>query len=55
MLRRLLALASLVSEHGAPECTRFSSSASQLSYLEVMWDLPGPGMEPLSGALAADS
>ena len=34
-----------------PEC-RFSSCGARASLLRGMWDLPGPGLEPVSPALA---
>ena len=59
----LIAVASLVAEHGlqacslsscgsqAPEC-RLSSRGARASLLCGMWDLPGPGLEPVSPVLA---
>ena len=43
--------ASLVAEHGLQMC-RFSSCGSWAQSLCGMWDLPRPGLEPVSPALA---
>ena len=60
----LIAVASLVSEHRlqarglsscvswALECRRLSSCGSRAQLLCGMWDLSGPGLEPMSPALA---
>ena len=47
----LIAVASLVAEHGALE-RRLSSCGARAQLLRGMWDLPGPGLEPVSPALA---
>ena len=44
--RALGARASVVAAHGLSSC------GSQASLLRSMWDLPGPGLEPVSPALA---
>ena len=49
--RLLIAVASLVVEHGLSAC-RLSSCGAQVLLLRGMWDLPGPGIEPVSPALA---
>ena len=46
--------ASLVAEHRLQTC-RLSSCGSQAQLLRGTWDLPRPGLEPVSPALAADS
>ena len=43
--------ASLVAEHRLQTC-RLSSSGSRAQLLRGMWDLPRPGLEPASPALA---
>ena len=43
--------ASLVAEHRLQTC-RLSSCGSQVQLLRGMWDLPRPGLEPVSPALA---
>ena len=43
--------ASLVAEHRL-QTLRLSSCGSQAQLLHGMWDLPGPGLEPVSPALA---
>ena len=43
--------ASLVAEHRL-QTRRLSSCGSRAQLLRSMWDLPGPGLEPLSPALA---
>ena len=43
--------ASLVAEHRL-QTRRLSSCGSQAQLLHGMWDLPGPGLEPVSPALA---
>ena len=43
--------ASLVAEHRLQMC-RLSSCGSQAQLLRGMWDLPRPGLEPVSPALA---
>ena len=43
--------ASLVAEHRLQTC-RLSSCGSQAQLLRGMWDLPRPGLEPVSPALA---
>ena len=42
---------SLVAEHRL-QTRRLSNCGSQAQLLRGMWDLPGPGLEPLSPALA---
>ena len=54
----LLAVASLVVEHGLSSCgsrapeRRLSSRGTRAQSLRGMWDPPGPGLEPVSPALA---
>ena len=43
--------ASLVEEHSLQTC-RLSSCGSRAQLLHGMWDLPRPGLEPVSPALA---
>ena len=43
--------ASLAAEHGL-QTRRLSSCGSRAQLLRGMWDLPGPGLEPVSPALA---
>ena len=43
--------ASLVTEHRLQTC-RLSNCGSRAHLLRGMWDLPGPGLEPVSPALA---
>ena len=43
--------ASLVAEHRLQTC-RLSSCGSRVQLLRGMWDLPRPGLEPVSPALA---
>ena len=43
--------ASLVAEHRLQTC-RVSNCGSQAQLLRSMWDLPRPGLEPVSPALA---
>ena len=43
--------ASLVAEHGL-QTRRLSSCGSRAQLLRGMWDLPRPGLEPVSPALA---
>ena len=43
--------ASLAAEHGL-QTRRLSSCSSQAQLLRGMWDLPRPGLEPVSPALA---
>ena len=43
--------ASLVAEH-RPQTRRLSNCGSRAQPLRGMWDLPGPGLEPVSPALA---
>ena len=43
--------ASLVAEHGL-QTRRLSSCGSRAHLLRGMWDLPRPGLEPMSPALA---
>ena len=47
----LTIVASLVAEHTLQTC-RLSSCGSQAQLLRGMWDLPRPGLEPVSPALA---
>ena len=47
----LIITASLVAEHRL-QMHRFSNCGSRASLLRGMWDLPGPGHEPVSPALA---
>ena len=49
--RPLTIVASLVVEHRL-QTRRFSSCGSQAQLLRGMWDLPRPGLEPVSPALA---
>ena len=55
--RLLIAVASLVTEHGLQACKwvaaawRLSSCGVWASLLCSMWNLPGPGFEPVSPAL----
>ena len=50
--------ASVVVAHGLSSCgsrgleLRLSSCGAQALFLHGMWDLPGPGLEPVSPALA---
>ena len=56
--RALGARASVVVAHGLSSCGsralehRLSSCGAQAQLLRGMWDLPGPGLEPVSSALA---
>ena len=51
-VRRPLTVAdSLVAEHRL-QTRRLSSCGSRVQLLRGMWDLPGPGLEPVSTALA---
>ena len=47
----LIIAASLVAEHRL-QTRRLSSCGSRAQLLRGMWDLPGPGLEPVSPALA---
>ena len=47
----LTIVASLVAEHRL-QTRRLSSCGTRASLLRGMWDLPGPGLEPMSPALA---
>ena len=47
----LTTAASLVAEHRL-QMRRLSSCGSRAQLLRGMWDLPGPGLEPVSPALA---
>ena len=47
----LIIAASLVEEHGL-QARRLSSCGSRAQLLRGMWDLPRPGLEPMSPALA---
>ena len=47
----LTVVASLVAEH-RPQTRRLSSCGSRAQLLRGMWDLPRPGLEPVSPALA---
>ena len=47
----LIIAASLVAEHKLQTC-RLSSCGSRAQLLRGMWDLPRPGLEPVSPALA---
>ena len=47
----LIIAASLVVEHRL-QMRRLSSCGSRAQLLRGMWDLPGPGLEPVSPALA---
>ena len=49
--RPLIIVASLVVEHRFQTC-RLSNRGSQAQLLRGMWDLPRPGLEPMSSALA---
>ena len=49
--RPLIVAASLVAEHKLQTC-RLSSCGSRAQLLHGMWDLPRPGLEPVSPALA---
>ena len=49
--RPLTIAASLIAEHRLQTC-RLSSCGSRAQLLRGMWDLPGPGLEPVSPALA---
>ena len=49
--RPLTIAASLVAEHGL-QMRRLSSCGSRAQLLRGMWDLPRPGLEPVSPALA---
>ena len=55
-LRLLIAVAPLVAEHGLracrPQLLRPVGSSAQAQLLCSTWDLPGPGIEPVSPALA---
>ena len=44
--------ASLVAGHRLQTTRRLSSCGSRAQLLRGMWDLPGPGLEPVSPALA---
>ena len=46
--------ASLVAEHRL-QTRRLSNCGSRAQLLRGLWDLPRPGLEPVSPALAADS
>ena len=50
--RPLTIAASLVAEHRLQTC-RLSSCGSRAQLLRGMWDLPRPGLEPVSPALAS--
>ena len=52
--RPLTVAASLVAEHRL-QTRRLSNRGSRPQLLRGMWDLPRPGLEPVSPALAADS
>ena len=47
----LTIVASLVAEHGL-QMRRLSNCGSRAQLLRGMWDLPRPGLEPVSPALA---
>ena len=47
----LTVAASLVAEHRLQTC-RLSNCGSRAQLLRGMWDLPSPGLEPVSSALA---
>ena len=47
----LLAVAAFVAEHGLQTCG-LSSCGTRAQLLHGMWNLPGPGIEPVSPALA---
>ena len=49
--RPLTIVASLIVEHRLQTC-RLSNCGSQAQLLRGMWDLPRPGLEPVSPALA---
>ena len=49
--RPLTIVASLLAEHRLQTC-RLSNCGSQAQLLRGMWDLPRPGLEPVSPALA---
>ena len=49
--RPLTIVASLVAEHRLQTC-RLSSCGSRAQLLRGMWDLPRPGLEPVSPSLA---
>ena len=49
--RLLIVVVSLVGDHGFQAC-RLSSCGLQAQLLRSVWDLPGPGLEPVSPALA---
>ena len=49
--RPLTIVASLVAEHRLQTC-RLSNCGSWAQLLRSMWDLPRPGLEPVSPALA---
>ena len=49
--RPLTITASLVAEHRL-QTRRFSNCGSRAQLLRGMWDLPGPGLEPVTPALA---
>ena len=49
--RPLTIAASLVAEH-RPQTRRLSNCGSRAQLLHGMWDLPGPGLEPVCPALA---
>ena len=49
--RPLTVVASLVAEHRL-QTRRLSSYGSRVQFLRGMWDLPRPGLEPVSPALA---
>ena len=49
--RPLTIVASLVAEHRL-QTHRLSNCGSRAQLLRGMWDLPGPGLEPVSPALA---
>ena len=51
VLRPLTIAASLVAEHRL-QTRRLSSCGSRAQLLHGMWDLPRPGLEPVSPALA---
>ena len=48
---RLLVVASLVSEHGLQGTQTSVVAVLRLRLSHGMWDLPGPGIEPVSPAL----
>ena len=51
VLRFLFAVISSVAEHRR-SCTGLSNYSSQAKLVRGKWDLPGPGIEPVSPALA---